>query len=226
MGIRGSVLSIFTQLLSNRPQHVMVDGCRSKLVNVVSGVSQGSVFGPLLFLLNTSELFSVLKIKLISYESTLLSILCHPKGLVTLAENRDLGKVSEWCDLLGIKLNASKTKTMIVSRSLTIHPQTILTISGTVLQESVDLDILGVTFDLKMTLEASSVSFQRSSQRLGILRKYWRVFHDRLLIGRCFRGLSYQFWTTVLHCGARLQILTLNYWTVLSVVPFFHWGCV
>ena len=38
VGIGGSVLSILTQFLSNRPQQVMVDGCRSKQVNVVSGV--------------------------------------------------------------------------------------------------------------------------------------------------------------------------------------------
>ena len=38
VGIGGSVLSILTQFLSNRSQHVMVDGCQSKLVNVVSGV--------------------------------------------------------------------------------------------------------------------------------------------------------------------------------------------
>ena len=47
VGIGGSVLSILTQFLSNRPLQVMVDGCRSKLVNVVSGVVQGSVLGPL-----------------------------------------------------------------------------------------------------------------------------------------------------------------------------------
>ena len=58
VGIGGSVLSILTQFLSNRSLHVMVDGCRSKLVNVVSGVPQVSVFGPLLFLLCTlAELF-------------------------------------------------------------------------------------------------------------------------------------------------------------------------
>ena len=42
VGIGGSALSILTQFLSNRSQQVMVDGCRSKLVNVVSGVPQGS----------------------------------------------------------------------------------------------------------------------------------------------------------------------------------------
>ena len=51
VGIGGSVLSILTQFLSKRSQQVMVDGCRSKLVNVVSGVPLGSVLSPLLFLL-------------------------------------------------------------------------------------------------------------------------------------------------------------------------------
>ena len=60
VGIGGFVSSILTQFLSDRSQHVMVDGCRSKLVNVVSGVPQGRVLGPLLFFLYTSELFSVL----------------------------------------------------------------------------------------------------------------------------------------------------------------------
>ena len=45
VGIGGSVFSILTQFLSNWSQHVMVDGCRSKLVDVVSGMLQGSVFG-------------------------------------------------------------------------------------------------------------------------------------------------------------------------------------
>ena len=53
VSIGGSVLSLLTQFLSNRSQHVLVDSCRSKLVNVVSGVPQGSIFSPLLFLLYT-----------------------------------------------------------------------------------------------------------------------------------------------------------------------------
>ena len=127
VGIGGSVLSILTEFLSNRSQQVMVDGCRSQLVNVVSGVPQGSVLGPLLYLLYTSELFAILENKLIGYadDSTLMAVVPSPGVRVTVTESliSDLGRVSEWCDLWGMKLNASKTKTMIVSRSRTMHPQ-------------------------------------------------------------------------------------------------------
>ena len=115
-----------------------------------------------------------------------------------------------------MKLNASKTKTMIVLRSGTMYPQPPpLTIGGTILKESDDLVILGVTFDLKMTFEKHLHSVSRAaSQGLGILRKSWRVFHY-------IRVLSCQFWSIVLQSGARLAIHTFNYWTELSVVPSF-----
>ena len=115
-----------------------------------------------------------------------------PGARVTVAEslNRDLVRVNAWCDLWGMKLNATKTKTMIVSRSRAMHPQSPpLTIDGTVLKESDDLDILGMTFDSKLTFEKHLRSVSRAaSQRLGILMKSRRVFHDKLLIGRCFWG--------------------------------------
>ena len=71
-----------------------------------------------------------------------------------------------------------------------MHPDSPpLTIDGTVLKESDDLDILGLTFDSKLTFEKHLRSVSRAaSQRLGILRKSWRVFHDKFLIGRYFRG--------------------------------------
>ena len=80
VSIEGSVLSILTQFLSNRPQHVMMDSCLGKLVDVVLGVSQGSVLGPLLFLLNTSDLFSILESNLICHavDSTLIAVVPSP----------------------------------------------------------------------------------------------------------------------------------------------------
>ena len=52
-------------------------------------------------------------------------VMPSPGVRVTVAESliRDLGRVSEWCDLWGMKLNVSKTNTIIVSRSCTMHPK-------------------------------------------------------------------------------------------------------
>ena len=94
-----------------------------------------------------------------------------------------------------MKLNASKTKTMIVSRSSTVHPQlTPLTLDLTVLKASAELVILRVTFDAKMTFEKYFHSVSSSAAlRLGIMRKSWQVLKDRSLLLRFFGTLSYWF---------------------------------
>ena len=127
-------------------------------------VQQGSVLGPLLFLLYTSTLFPIVANKLIcnAGDSILIAVLPSTGVRVAVAGSllRDLGKVSEWCDLWGMKLNASKSKTMIVSRSCTMYPQSLtLTIGGTGLKESDDIDILGVTIDSKMTFKKNFACF-------------------------------------------------------------------
>ena len=62
-----------------------------------------------------------------------------------------------------------------------------MTLDGTVLGESADLVILGVTFDAKMTFEKHlrSVS-SAAAQRLDIMRKSCQVFHDQSLLVRSF----------------------------------------
>ena len=109
----------------------MVSVCIILLINyiiirILLHVLKGSVLGPLFFLLYTSELFSILGNKLIGYadDSTLMAVVPSPGVRVAVTESliRDLGRVSEWRNLWEIKLNEGKTKTMIVSRSRTMHP--------------------------------------------------------------------------------------------------------
>ena len=81
----------------------MVDGCRSKLVNVVSVVPQARVLGLQLFLLFTKELFSTEEIKLYGYadDTILVAVVPSPGERVAVTEsmNRDLNRVSVWCNL-------------------------------------------------------------------------------------------------------------------------------
>ena len=105
--------------------------------------------GPLWVLLYTSQIFSILENKLIGYadDCALMAVVPSPGVRVTVSESliHDLGRISEWCDLWVMKLNASKIRTMIVYRSRTMHHQSPpLTIGGTVFKESDDLVILGV----------------------------------------------------------------------------------
>ena len=93
------MLAILSQFLPNRSQHVMVDGCLGKLVNVMLGVPQDSVSRPLLFLLYTSQLFSILENKMIGYaDDTILMAAVLSKGVrITVAYSLigDLGCISE-----------------------------------------------------------------------------------------------------------------------------------
>ena len=87
--VEGSFLSVLTQFLSNRSLYVVVDGSRSKLVNVVSGVPQGYVLGPQLFLLYIAELFSIVENKLNGYadDSTLVAVVPSPTQRVAVTES-------------------------------------------------------------------------------------------------------------------------------------------
>ena len=116
------MLFIQAQFLSNHSQQIMVNGCHI----IVPSVHRST--------------FSILENKLFGYakDSKLIvdTVVPSPGSWVAVQQslNCDLWKVSEWCDLYGMKLNVSKTKTMIVPRSAMMHPQSPpWTIGGTVL---------------------------------------------------------------------------------------------
>ena len=99
IGVGGRVLSICREFLSNRRQRVVVDGATSEWIPIVSGVPQGSVLSPLLFILYTSEMFELVENRLYAYadNSTLLAFVCKPadRPVVATSLNRDLTRIQE-----------------------------------------------------------------------------------------------------------------------------------
>ena len=138
------------------------------------------------------------------------------------SSNRIFNRVSKWCDICGMKFNASKTKTMIVSRSRTNPKSTRLTLDGNVLNKSDDLVILGVTFEAKMTFETHLRSVSRAAaQRLGTMRKSLHVFHDRSLFQRSFWCfvLSVLWYCSAVWCSTTDLHLNLSSWRCVRVQP-------
>ena len=73
-----AVLSVLTQFLSNLFKYVALDSCQSKLVNALSGVLHGTVLGPLLFLLYSSQVYSNWRMSFtVIPMTTHLLLLCH-----------------------------------------------------------------------------------------------------------------------------------------------------
>ena len=148
----------------------------------VSVVPQGSVLGPLLFLLYIADLPRLLQNELVGYadDSTLLCMIPHPRdrSSVTASLNDDLAVISDWCSRWGMLVNPSKTRGMLISRSRTVEPLfPDLLIDGSVVEMVSELKILGVIIDSKLSFEKQVRAIAASaSMRVGILRKTMSVF--------------------------------------------------
>ena len=157
-GVSGLILKVFQNFLSSRTQRVKVDGVCSSSIDVVSGVPQGSVLGPLLFLLYIADLPRLLHNELVGYadDSPLLCRIPHPRDRSSVAAslNEDLAVISDWCSRWGMLVNPSKTRGMLISRSRTVEPLfPDLMIDGSVVEMVSELKILGVILDSKLMFE-------------------------------------------------------------------------
>ena len=183
-GVGGLILKVFQNFLSSRTQRVKVDGVFSSSIDVVSGVPQGSVLGPLLFLLYIADLPRLLQNGLVGYadDSTLLCRIPHPRDRSSVAAslNDDFAVISDWCSRWGILVNQSKTRGLLISRSRTVEPLfPDLLIDGSMVEMVSELKILGVIIDSKLSFEKQVRAIAASaSMRVGILRKTMSVFRD------------------------------------------------
>lgn len=194
LGVGGSMLRIVEHFLTDRKQRVILDGCCGSDVDVVSGVPQGSVLGPLLFVVYTADMFSVVENRLVNYadDSTLYAAVPRPslRPDVTASLNLDLLRIQEWCRSWNMLMNPLKTKSLVVSRSRTVAPRFgDIVLDGAGVEVSDDLVILGVRFDSKLTFESHIRDVVASSSRsLGIMRRAAKIFDSTDVLVSCFRS--------------------------------------
>ena len=114
-GIRGIALDWFTSYLSNRMQYVSINGHISEYRHISCGVHQGSVLGPLLFLLYINDLPNVSKHLSFYLFADDTNIYFEANDLLTLQKvmNRELRHVKKWLDANKLALNIDKTNFVV-----------------------------------------------------------------------------------------------------------------
>ena len=114
-GIRGTVLDWFSSYLSNRKQFVSVNGATSDHATITCGVPQGSVLGPLLFLLYINDLPNASKVLSFYLFADDTNIYFRSQDLCSLQKimNMELKKVRKWLDANQLALNIDKTNFVI-----------------------------------------------------------------------------------------------------------------
>eukprot|EP00732_Lithocolla_globosa_P001025 Lithocolla_globosa_v1_NODE_441_length_4050_cov_246.680100.p2 type:complete len:286 gc:universal NODE_441_length_4050_cov_246.680100:881-24(-) len=116
-GVSGPPLEIIKSHFTSRYQTVVIDGVESDPMLITCGLPQGSILGPLFFIIYVNDLPNSLNNSqpfIFADDTTLMTL--H-KDLLCLRNNalEDLNKISDWCDSNLLSLNASKTAYLLMS---------------------------------------------------------------------------------------------------------------
>ncbi len=151
-GIRGKLLSWFISYLENRKQRVIIEGQSSTWKPIKAGVPQGSVLGPLLFLIYINDIINNVdsQVKLFADDTSLFIIVEDP---VTAAKslNSDLNSISSWSNQWLVNFNPAKTECLLISRKVNKPTHPPLSFNNVQVTEVDSHTHLGVTFTRDLT---------------------------------------------------------------------------
>ena len=183
-GIRGKLYQWIAAFLKGRKQYVIVEGWKSFIAAVMSGVPQGTVLGPLLFLLYIDDITTVVlhsKIKIFADDSKLHKLIRSLLDRLLLQE--DLQRVTEWSVANNMELNQEKFQLLQHGKNADLkQPYTLP--SGQILHSSPFVKDLGVYIDseLKWRTHITMKSLKAKNMASWVLRTFVTRDKDTMML--------------------------------------------
>ena len=207
-GIRGVALDWFTSYLLGRKQYVSVNGHISGYCEITCGVPQGSVLGPLLFLIYINDLPNVSKSVAFYLFADDTNIYFEASDLFTLQKvlNRELRHVKKWLDANKLSLNIDKTNFVVFhSPARKLTEPIVLKFGRKKISPTDHVRFLGILLDETLGWKPHLVELSRKlSRSVGIFYKlrhyvptdtlktvYYALFYPFLTYGITVWGATY-----------------------------------
>jgi hypothetical protein len=184
LGISGKLHDWLKSYLSERKIRVVINGQTSDYLDTNAGVPQGSILGPLLFLVFINDITDNIEsdIHLFADDTSLLDIIeNHIASYAKL--NRDLATLSNWALKWQVTFNANKTVYLQVSRKLNPAPKPNLILNGSNVKEVTNHKHLGLTFNNNFNWsDHISNLVTKSARCVGLLKRICRVVPQKCLM--------------------------------------------
>ena len=218
-GIRGVAYNWFQSYLSNRQQFVCANGHDSNHLSITCGVPQGSVLGPLLFLLYVNDLPNASESLTFHLFADDTNIYCASKNLIDLELklNHELIAIAEWMKTNRLALSIVKISFILFySKKLKPYKTFKLKINGVNIQQVSTIKYLGVTFDANLTwknhIDELCLKLSKTVGVVSKLRYYVNIDVVKILCN----SLIYPFLTYGVHIWGLTYPTYLNPLTTLQ----------
>ena len=200
IGFRGSLYNWFCSFIINRSQKVRIGSCLSKSGSLVAGVPQGSVLGPILFLIYINSVFKLnFKGKCVAFADDMAFAYDCPNYLTTVVSiNHDLDLLSKWLVAHKLQIISPKTKVMLFNISINrplandiiFHgfdcPRNTTCTSHCMIIESVsEIKYLGLNVDCRLDWKGHITSL-KNEQHWSIKKMYQLRDHCPLQVLKIF----------------------------------------
>ena len=187
-GLGDDILRWFDSYLSDRQQLVDVSGTHSCFAHITCGVPQGSILGPLLFLIYVNDMSAVVKNKLLLYaDDSGILVSGKSKLYVESCLKDDLHHVSQWLVDNKLSLHLGKTESILFGSKHRLRSNSTLNISfnGSNIESTTSVKYFGATIDQNLSFDSMARSIiKKANARLKYLyrKKGYLTKHTKKLL--------------------------------------------